>query len=220
MLKSELTELLYRLDSGRGPEPHFVESPEVLAYGPIANHVARLRLVEPLLGDRLIRLDRVGWHCHVAFILATRQENLKTVAMRMLGASSSEALIADAVGMSAVSRACVGVLKYAPHQALPLDCYRLLARSTEDAEIAQAYRSALAKRSEGLGVREFVQLLQEITISCGEEPLAACLHTMPADYRIRLAKVIRTLRQLGLLRPEKEERRRLGRLRNLDDFAS
>jgi|GEM_PF-743434 len=220
MLTNEFTDLLSRLDGVNGGADAFVESPDVLAYGPAANRVARLRLAEPMLADRLLRLDRASWHCHVAMILATQQDDAQIVASRLLHTSDPATLLAQAVGMRAVPSACLRLLKNAPHQALPLDCYRLLARGTEDYLMAQAYRNALASKSERLSVRGFVKVLQDTTVACAEDPLAAELGSIQAEYRTGLARVIRTLRHLGLLGPEDQERRCLRRLRHLEDFTS
>ena len=144
------SDILSRVDGVNGGADAFVESPDVLAYGPAANRVARLRLAEPMLADRLLRLDRASWHCHVAMILATQQDDAQMVASRLLHTSNPATVLAQAVGMRAVSSACLRLLRSAPHQVLPLDCYRLLARGTDDYLMAQAYRNALASKSERL----------------------------------------------------------------------
>lgn len=219
MFRSEITEILARLGRETVSAP-FVESPEVAAYGPAANRVARLRLRDPDIGAWLLRLSRPDWHSACAYVIATQDEDANIVVARLLDDPSPQALLAEAVGMPKVPPACLKLLKLAPPHVLPLDAYRLLARGSEDNHIARAYRAAFVANKDRLSVPAFIELLQEVTMAYAHDPLIAELGFTPDRCRVGYARSIRSLKQLGLLRPEKEERRCLRRVSSSEHFAN
>lgn len=218
MFTQEVAGILGRLSGREVPAP-FVESAEVLAYGPAANRVARLRLEHPAIGERLLRLNRSDWHSACAYVLATQHEDAHAIAARLLDGRSPQALLAEAMGMQVVNPACFKLLKHAPPCVLPLDGYRLLAWGSQDPRLVTAYRGAIANTAVAPTGAAFAELLVDVTMAWAEDPLAAELDFIPPELRVGLSSVIRSLRLLGLLLPEKEERRCLRRLRNTEDFA-